>query len=65
MELFDKKIDHFSGRNRRQRQLSLSHNPMTPFLSFISKKLKEKKKNEVWYQNVMYENYRDWLPNSF
>jgi hypothetical protein len=38
---------------------------MTPFLSFISKKLKEKKKNEVWYQNVMYENYRDWLPNSF
>jgi hypothetical protein len=58
MKLFDKKIDRFSSQNRRQRQLSLSHNLMTPFLSFISKKLK-KRKNKVWYQNVMYKNYRD------
>lgn len=64
MKPFDKKIDRFSGWNRHKRQPFLSKLKSGNFpLSFTEKGLK-RKENELWYQNIMFNNYRDRLPNS-
>jgi hypothetical protein len=42
--------------------LFLSLNPTTLSLSSTKKRTK-KEKNKVWYQNVMFINYMDRLPN--
>jgi len=47
---------------KRNAKRSLSLNPTTLSLSSTKKRTK-KENNKVWYQNVMFINYMDRLPN--
>jgi hypothetical protein len=58
-----KKFQNLMKRSyKRNAKRSLSLNPTTLSLSSTKKRTK-KENNKVWYQNVMFINYMDRLPN--